>query len=103
MGKAILSLVITHWSCVVTEMLCMRTILIGYRLILLMRQYNTGELSEQEDKDILDRVAECYKLILEAGADFGIESHGNSCFRDVLAFERSVSSRPHLTMFTVLD
>lgn len=73
---------------------------------------NTCERRELEGEDGLYNVSECYRLMLEAGADFGAKTKGlpweilgwsgGNGFQDVIAGECCVSSTSFLTMFRVL-
>jgi hypothetical protein len=67
-----------------------------------MQYYNTSELLEFCDIAEVYYESECCKLMIEAGADFEIQSNECSNFEWMLMNESAVSSCNHLTAFDIL-
>lgn len=73
--------------------------LIKYRHMYEIKLYNSSEIPEFEKNDLLYDISECYRLMLEASADFGKDGNEHSGFQEVLVFESSVSSTSPPTVF----
>jgi hypothetical protein len=72
-----------------------------------MHDHNTSELRDYGlEGELIQNIAQIYRLVLDAGADFEVEnetSHLFSGFGWVVAWESSVSSNYHAATFLVLD
>ena len=74
-------------------------------------RYNTSEILKdgREGEPSCENIAQCYRLVLEAGADFEMENETCALFDHLSGFgqvvtgESSVSSKYHAATFLVLD